>query len=151
MGETGNLALSINQRMAFGKCVTWWSLNDLRKQAEHRINHCINTTAVNVVAVSKKTLGGALGALLKGFNILSLYTGVVLVIGRFLRTFVSGLQSRIIFENMQMIDYPWDLCRDIYHARADKELEIEEYLYKSLVDLYRNPDRLYDKTLLKLA
>lgn len=67
---------------------------------------------------------------------------IVLVIGQFLRGYVSDLQTKLVFTEMPE---PIDLitmCEDIFIAREDKELVLERELYNELIELYRSPESL---------
>jgi hypothetical protein len=37
-------------------------------------------------------------------------------------------------------------CKDIYMAREDKDLELEENLWRELIELYRSPERMILRT-----
>merc|ERR1711959_141521 len=79
--------------------------------------------------------------------------------------FVSNLQSRIMFEDMEDVSQPMRLCKHIQLARqeagtaldqnvasntkASLALQLEEYLYWELIRLYRQPDKLFRYTTLK--
>ena len=51
------------------------------------------------------------------------YTSVVLLIGRLIRGAFGDQQSKIVFEDMEDVTKPYELCRAIYLARAMNELK----------------------------
>uniref|UniRef100_A0A8C6TAW8 Piezo non-specific cation channel R-Ras-binding domain-containing protein n=1 Tax=Neogobius melanostomus TaxID=47308 RepID=A0A8C6TAW8_9GOBI len=68
---------------------------------------------------------------------------VVLVIGKFVREFFSGISHSIMFEELPCVDRILKLCTDIFLVRTgDRELELEEELYAKLIFLYRSPETL---------
>jgi len=71
---------------------------------------------------------------------------VVLSVGRFLRMWVSGLITRIYLEDMPNVDDMLKMCEDIFIARYHKDLKLEEELYRELIELFRSPERLIEKT-----
>ena len=46
------------------------------------------------------------------------YTSVVLLIGRLIRGAFGGGQTRVVYEDMEDVHKPYDLCRSIYLART---------------------------------
>ena len=79
-------------------------------------------------------------------GVIGLYVGVVLSVGRFLRMWVSSLIQRIYLDDMPNVDDLLHMCEDIFIARYYKDLMLEEQLYRELIELFRSPDRLVDKT-----
>ncbi|XP_062236076.1 piezo-type mechanosensitive ion channel component 2-like isoform X2 [Platichthys flesus] len=79
---------------------------------------------------------------LAGYGIMGLYASVVLVIGKFVREFFSGVSHSIMFEELPCVDRILKLCTDIFLVRETGELELEEELYAKLIFLYRSPETL---------
>ncbi|XP_042350944.1 piezo-type mechanosensitive ion channel component 2-like [Plectropomus leopardus] len=79
---------------------------------------------------------------LAGYGIMGLYASVVLVIGKFVREFFSGISHSIMFEELPSVDRILKLCTDIFLVRETGELELEEELYAKLIFLYRSPETL---------
>jgi hypothetical protein len=79
-------------------------------------------------------------------GVIGLYVGVVLSVGRFLRMWVSSLIQRIYLDDMPNVDDLLRMSEDIFIARYYKDLLLEEELYRELIELFRSPDRLVDKT-----
>ena len=73
---------------------------------------------------------------------MGLYASVVLVIGKFVREFFSGISHSIMFEELQCVDRILKLCTDIFLVRETGELELEEELYAKLIFLYRSPETM---------
>lgn len=76
------------------------------------------------------------------FSIMGLYASVVLVIGKFVREFFSGISHSIMFEELPNVDRILKLCTDIFLVRETGELELEEDLYAKLIFLYRSPETM---------
>ncbi|XP_035475570.1 piezo-type mechanosensitive ion channel component 2 isoform X5 [Scophthalmus maximus] len=79
---------------------------------------------------------------LAGYGIMGLYASVVLVIGKFVREFFSGISHSIMFEELPCVDRILKLCTDVFLVRETGELELEEELYAKLIFLYRSPETL---------
>ncbi|KAL0389546.1 UNVERIFIED_CONTAM: Piezo-type mechanosensitive ion channel [Sesamum calycinum] len=67
-------------------------------------------------------------------------------LGRFIRLQCSDLRMRIPYENLPLCDRLIAICEDIYAARAEGELGVEEVLYWTLVKIYRSPHMLLEYT-----
>ncbi|MBA0741545.1 hypothetical protein Gogos_014690 [Gossypium gossypioides] len=106
----------------------WWSFHDL--DSSH-IRGCGE---------------GILGDTLSKFSIWGLYITFVLAVGRFIRLQCSDLRMRIPFENLPSCDRLIAICENIYAARAEGELGVEEVLYWTLVKIYRSPHMLLEYT-----
>ncbi|XP_029385544.1 piezo-type mechanosensitive ion channel component 2-like isoform X2 [Echeneis naucrates] len=105
------------------------SLNDRRE------------AGLQVFVFSDKVSPPSLG-FLAGYGIMGLYASVVLVIGKFVREFFSGISHSIMFEELPCVDRILKLCTDIFLVRETGELELEEELYAKLIFLYRSPETL---------
>ncbi|XP_026450011.1 piezo-type mechanosensitive ion channel homolog isoform X2 [Papaver somniferum] len=119
----------------------WWSFNDLNASTG-----CGDLTGPMAIIVSEETPQGILGETLSKFSIWGLYISFVLAVGRFIRLQCSDLRMRIPFENLPSCDRLIAICEDIYAARAEGELEVEEVLYWTLVKIYRSPHMLLEYT-----
>ncbi|MCL7046756.1 hypothetical protein MKW94_016922 [Papaver nudicaule] len=119
----------------------WWSFNDLNASIG-----CGGLTGPMAIIVSEETPQGILGETLSKFSIWGLYISFVLAVGRFIRLQCSDLRMRIPFENLPSCDRLIAICEDIYAARAEGELEVEEVLYWTLVKIYRSPHMLLEYT-----
>ncbi|EFJ40273.1 hypothetical protein VOLCADRAFT_69738, partial [Volvox carteri f. nagariensis] len=76
--------------------------------------------------------------------ITGLYVTFVFAIGRFLRLSVSSLRLRIPTEDLPSTRRLVALCQDIYVARAEGELVLEEQLFRALINVYRSPELLFE-------
>eukprot|EP01086_Lenisia_limosa_P005252 TRINITY_DN2169_c0_g1_i2.p1 TRINITY_DN2169_c0_g1~~TRINITY_DN2169_c0_g1_i2.p1 ORF type:complete len:235 (-),score=36.13 TRINITY_DN2169_c0_g1_i2:13-717(-) len=85
-------------------------------------------------------------ASLRATGIVGLYLGIVLAVGRFLRMYVSGISSRIMFENLPWPDRLIRMIQALHLARAEKNLALEETLFRVVIGIYRNPIKLIDVT-----
>ncbi|XP_029305438.1 piezo-type mechanosensitive ion channel component 1 isoform X2 [Cottoperca gobio] len=79
---------------------------------------------------------------LAGYGIMGLYLSVVLVIGKFVRSFFSEISHSIMFEELPCVDRILKLCTDIFLVRETGELELEKELYSKLIFLYRSPETM---------
>lgn len=73
---------------------------------------------------------------------MGLYASVVLVIGKFVREFFSGISHTIMFEELPNVDRILKLCTDIFLVRETGELDLEEDMYAKLIFLYRSPETM---------
>ncbi|XP_057439423.1 piezo-type mechanosensitive ion channel homolog isoform X2 [Lotus japonicus] len=121
----------------------WWSFYDLDISDAHG---CGKFPGPMAIIVSEETPQGIIGDTLSKFSIWGLYITFVLAVGRFIRLQCSDLRMRIPFENLPSCDRLMALCEDIYAARAEGELEVEEVLYWTLVKIYRTPHMLLEYT-----
>ncbi|KAM1344030.1 hypothetical protein ACFX2F_008161 [Malus domestica] len=122
----------------------WWSFRDTNSSD---INGCGGLTGPMAIIVSEETPPqGILGDTLSKFSIWGLYLTFVLAVGRFIRLQCSDLRMRIPYENLPSCDRLIAICEDIYAARAEGELGVEEVLYWTLVKIYRSPHMLLEYT-----
>lgn len=99
-----------------------------------------------VVAVLERVQTGFLGQTLSSFGITGLYITFVFGIGRFLRLAATNSRMRIMYEDLPTTKRLIALCQDIYIARAQGELALEEELYWALINIYRSPAVLFELT-----
>ncbi|XVF06161.1 hypothetical protein REPUB_Repub06bG0023700 [Reevesia pubescens] len=121
----------------------WWSFQDI---GASNGTGCGEFSGPMAIIVSEETPQGILGETLSKFSIWGLYITFVLAVGRFIRLQCSDLRMRIQFENLPSCDRLLAICEDIYAARAEGELEVEEVLYWTLVSIYRSPHMLLEYT-----
>lgn len=75
---------------------------------------------------------------------------IVLVVANAIRGMTSGLARDIMFENLPDCDDLLQLCKDIILARLDGDLLLEEELSNELIQIYRSPETIIEKTRVKL-
>ncbi|XP_076898654.1 piezo-type mechanosensitive ion channel homolog isoform X1 [Bidens hawaiensis] len=121
----------------------WWSFYDISLLNS---TVCGDLMGPMAIVVSEETPQGFLGETLSKFSIWGLYITFVLAVGRFIRLQCSDLRMRIPFENLPSCDRLIAICEDIYAARAEGELGVEEVLYWTLVKIYRSPHMLLEYT-----
>ncbi|KAI3800979.1 hypothetical protein L1987_29079 [Smallanthus sonchifolius] len=121
----------------------WWSFIDVSLLNS---SVCGDLMGPMAIVVSEETPQGFLGETLSKFSIWGLYITFVLAVGRFIRLQCSDLRMRIPFENLPSCDRLIAICEDIYAARAEGELGVEEVLYWTLVKIYRSPHMLLEYT-----
>lgn len=73
---------------------------------------------------------------------MGLYASIVMVIGKFVREFFSGISHTIMFEELPNVDRILKLCTDIFLVRETGELDLEEDMYAKLIFLYRSPETM---------
>ncbi|XP_038602670.1 piezo-type mechanosensitive ion channel component 2 [Tachyglossus aculeatus] len=115
----------------------WWILN----QKGDTVMKPKTQEGLELVVFSDKVSPPSLG-FLAGYGIMGLYASVVLVIGKFVREFFSGISHSIMFEELPNVDRILKLCTDIFLVRETGELELEEDLYAKLIFLYRSPETM---------
>lgn len=104
-----------------------------------------------VVAVLERVQTGFLGQTLSSFGITGLYITFVFGIGRGLRLVATNSRMRIMYEDLPTTKRLIALCQDIYIARAQGELALEEELYWALINIYRSPAVMFELTKKKEA
>ncbi|XP_050013921.1 piezo-type mechanosensitive ion channel component 2 isoform X4 [Alexandromys fortis] len=114
----------------------WWVLNLTGNRIYNQ-----GSQALELVVFNDKVSPPSLG-FLAGYGIMGLYASVVLVIGKFVREFFSGISHSIMFEELPNVDRILKLCTDIFLVRETGELELEEDLYAKLIFLYRSPETM---------
>jgi hypothetical protein len=75
---------------------------------------------------------------ISGIGIIAFYTTFVLTVGQFLRMYVSGLVTRIHFEDVDNVDLLLSFVKDVYIARENGALDLEETMYLQLMRIYRD-------------
>eukprot|EP01018_Ginkgo_biloba_P028454 Gb_34724 [translate_table: standard] len=121
----------------------WWSFYHNNAS---ELETCCRLTGPTAIVVSEETPQGFIGDTLSKFSIWSLYITFVLAVGRFFRLQCSDLRMRIPYENFPSCDRLIAICEDLYAARAEGELELEEHLFVTLVNIYRSPHALLEYT-----
>uniref|UniRef100_A0A8C7L0D5 Piezo type mechanosensitive ion channel component 2 n=1 Tax=Oncorhynchus kisutch TaxID=8019 RepID=A0A8C7L0D5_ONCKI len=114
-----------------GEIQEWWIVDQPSKRE----------AGLQLYVFSDKVSPPSLG-FLAGYGIMGLYASVVLVIGKFVREFFSGISHSIMFEELPAVDRILKLCTDIFLVRETGELELEEDLYAKLIFLYRSPETM---------
>ncbi|KAM9322035.1 piezo-type mechanosensitive ion channel component 2 [Pholidichthys leucotaenia] len=120
----------------------WWIVNQtelgpIQKRSQNQIYEAGLDFYVFSDQVSPPSLG-----FLAGYGIMGLYASVVLVIGKFVREFFSGISHTIMFEELPNVDRILKLCTDIFLVRETGELDLEEDMYAKLIFLYRSPETM---------
>uniref|UniRef100_A0A8C3CSN9 Piezo type mechanosensitive ion channel component 2 n=1 Tax=Cairina moschata TaxID=8855 RepID=A0A8C3CSN9_CAIMO len=126
---------SVPKNTLLSRVREWWVLNQLGKRYK------TSEESLELFIFSDKVSPPSLG-FLAGYGIMGLYASVVLVIGKFVREFFSGISHSIMFEELPNVDRILKLCTDIFLVRETGELELEEDLYAKLIFLYRSPETM---------
>ncbi|KAM9308007.1 piezo-type mechanosensitive ion channel component 2 [Gastrophryne carolinensis] len=130
-----NITVSLKRNGTGHNVREWWVLNQPYKHFSNLNN------SLELLVFSDKVSPPSLG-FLAGYGIMGLYASVVLVIGKFVREFFSGISHSIMFEELPNVDRILKLCTDIFLVRETGELELEEDLYAKLIFLYRSPETM---------
>ncbi|KAM7258251.1 hypothetical protein ACFE04_013992 [Oxalis oulophora] len=108
----------------------WWAFQNVNSS---HIKDCEGFTGPTAIIVSEETPPqGILGDTLSKFSIWGLYITFVLAVGRFIRLQCSDLRMRIPYENLPSCDRIIAICEDLYTARAEGELGVEETILQEL-------------------
>ena len=79
-------------------------------------------------------------------RIIGLYISVVLVIGSFIRNYISQLPSRLLVDEIVNPDPLLQLCSDIFLVRENRHFRLEEILVGKLFFIFRSPERIIKLT-----
>eukprot|EP00164_Ancoracysta_twista_P018908 GFYU01033002.1.p1 GENE.GFYU01033002.1~~GFYU01033002.1.p1 ORF type:complete len:317 (-),score=53.85 GFYU01033002.1:67-927(-) len=142
-----SITLNLNcYRELDGTCVEnraqWWTVNTL-EESRFQLNDESRQLRelFFITVIDRVVLGGTFSTM----GIIGLYVTVVFALGRFLRMVTNNLRLYIMYEDLPSVDELMQLCYDIYSARTDGDLLMEEDLYCELIDLLRSPDLLKAK------
>jgi len=80
------------------------------------------------------------------FSLTTLYTVLIYAIATSVRGIFQGIAQRIVFEEMEVVDKPISICVHVSRAREVKNYKLEHDLYLYLIDLFRQPQKLYHAT-----
>uniref|UniRef100_H3DBK5 Piezo type mechanosensitive ion channel component 2 n=1 Tax=Tetraodon nigroviridis TaxID=99883 RepID=H3DBK5_TETNG len=139
-GKMFNMSMNLEQdKNVSGQIQEWWIVN----QSERGLLNFPKqfNDGLEVYIFSDKVSPPSLG-FLAGYGIMGLYASVVLVIGKFVREFFSGISHTIMFEELPNVDRILKLCTDIFLVRETGELDLEEEMYAKLIFLYRSPETM---------
>ncbi|XP_058263845.1 piezo-type mechanosensitive ion channel component 2 isoform X1 [Hemibagrus wyckioides] len=144
-GEYKDILLDLERTNNSGEVQEWWIVD---QPSAEKINirfgakaEMMGEAGLQLYVFNDKVSPPSLG-FLAGYGIMGLYASVVLVIGKFVREFFSGISHSIMFEELPCVDRILKLCTDIFLVRETGELELEEDLYAKLIFLYRSPETM---------
>ncbi|CAL8279118.1 unnamed protein product [Lota lota] len=135
--EDINLSLKRDPKSS-GELREWWIVNQVEPGV---IRKNLDKAGLELYIFSDQVSPPSLG-FLAGYGIMGLYASVVLVIGKFVREFFSGISHTIMFEELPNVDRILKLCTDIFLVRETGELDLEEDMYAKLIFLYRSPETM---------
>lgn len=123
----------------------FWSLSCPVGQLVHKdINVDPTSIGPSFYVISSKATFGTF--LLGAGTIIGLYLTVVISVGRFLRLFVVGIKRDIMYDDLRTCTELFKRCLDVWHARMFHQLDLEEVLYETIIDIYRTPDSMFTLT-----
>lgn len=73
------------------------------------------------------------------YRIIGLYISVVLVIGRFIRSYIASLPTELLINEILYPEQLLELCKDIFLVRESGDLRLEEILVGKLFYIFRSP------------
>ncbi|CAN9502681.1 unnamed protein product [Ophioblennius macclurei] len=137
-----NVTLERNQKSNSSEQIQeWWIVTQTVQGFINFSQKAQNDTGLELYVFSDQVSPPSLG-FLAGYGIMGLYASVVLVIGKFVREFFSGISHTIMFEELPNVDRILKLCTDIFLVRETGELDLEEDMYSKLIFLYRSPETM---------
>ncbi|XP_058468470.1 piezo-type mechanosensitive ion channel component 2 isoform X3 [Solea solea] len=138
-----NINLTLKRAQNTGDQIQeWWIVNQTELgPIEKRSPKYKYEAGLELYVFSDQVSPPSLG-FLAGYGIMGLYASVVLVIGKFVREFFSGISHTIMFEELPNVDRILKLCTDIFLVRETGELDLEEDMYAKLIFLYRSPETM---------
>lgn len=71
---------------------------------------------------------------------------MVLVVGKFIRGYISELPARLVVDEIMNPDPLLKLFSDIFLVRENKDFKLEEILVGKLFFIFRSPERLVKLT-----
>uniref|UniRef100_A0A8C7YTI9 Piezo type mechanosensitive ion channel component 2 n=1 Tax=Oryzias sinensis TaxID=183150 RepID=A0A8C7YTI9_9TELE len=143
--QLGNKMIDIHLTMQraqndSGQAQEWWIVNQTEQSIIPKVGRK-HEAGLEIYVFSDQVSPPSLG-FLAGYGIMGLYASVVLVIGKFVREFFSGISHKIMFEELPNVDRILKLCTDIFLVRETGELDLEEDMYSKLIFLYRSPETM---------
>ncbi len=78
----------------------------------------------------------------ESYDVLTFYVTFILIIGKFVRSIISGEAERVIYSEMPRPHKLLIMCEGIKISRYKKDLVREDRLYYVLIDLLRSPEML---------
>ena len=81
-----------------------------------------------------------------GYNILTFYVAIVLVVGQYIRLILMGQAERVIYTEMVNPNKLLTLCEGIRISRIKKDFLQEDRLYYLLIDIMRSPEMMKNIT-----
>ncbi|KAM9440006.1 piezo-type mechanosensitive ion channel component 2 [Clarias gariepinus] len=137
-----NITLTLGRESSTdGMVQEWWIVNQTKPGKIKGKTKDQVKAGLDLYILSDQVSPPSLG-FLAGYGIMGLYMSVVLVIGKFVREFFSGISHTIMFEELPNVDRILKLCTDIFLVRETGELDLEEDLYSKLIFLYRSPETM---------
>ncbi|KAF7662015.1 hypothetical protein LDENG_00248340 [Lucifuga dentata] len=138
-----NITVSLKRsRTNSSQVQEWWVVNQTEPgPIVKRSSKYMYEAGLELYVFSDQVSPPSLG-FLAGYGIMGLYASVVLVIGKFVREFFSGISHTIMFEELPNVDRILKLCTDIFLVRETGELDLEEDMYAKLIFLYRSPETM---------
>ena len=84
--------------------------------------------------------------MIQGYSVLTFYTGVILIMGMYLRPVFIFWSNRAFIYEMTYPDPMLRLCESVHLMRHQENLKEEEVNYRTLVEILRSPELLKSLT-----
>ena len=88
------------------------------------------------------TLSEKVSQTTSNYDVLGFYLTFILVIGKFLKSFIEGDDLKVVMTEMPEPEAIMNLCEGIKISRYRQDFVKEEHLYYVLIDLMRSPEIL---------
>ncbi|TRY91672.1 hypothetical protein DNTS_003333 [Danionella cerebrum] len=131
------LSLQLRQGNGTSSETLWWTVQECFSQTQCQ--------SIQIHVFNDKVSPSSVG-FLAGYGIVGLYMSVVLVVGKFVREFFTGISRSIMYEELPSVDRVLKLCNDIFIVREAGEMQMEEQLFEKLIFLYRSPETMIRMT-----
>ncbi|KAK5645923.1 hypothetical protein RI129_004387 [Pyrocoelia pectoralis] len=130
----------------------WWRLAEVANDTNYykilqHIPH-YEAGAILIYSFNDKLFPQTLNLITTG-GIIGIYTTMVFVLGRLLRTVFFDVCFKLMLNEFLYVDRMLQLCYDIYLVRDAREYVLEEDLFAKLLFLFRSPETLIKWTRLK--
>ncbi|KAL4512199.1 hypothetical protein ABPG72_005201 [Tetrahymena utriculariae] len=120
-----NLKCKLNQDQTFDENIRYWVLS-------------LDQSGAN--GLTFYVLCDKYSSVLQGLSIITIYTSVILVIGKLIKSVFSGDIQLLMFTDQPHSDKLIKICDAIAYSRTERDLIKENLLYWELIDLMRSPE-----------
>ncbi|KAL4474993.1 hypothetical protein ABPG74_001689 [Tetrahymena malaccensis] len=120
-----NLKCKQNQDQTFDENIRYWVLS-LDQNGQNGLTFYV--------------LCDKYSSVLQGLSIITIYTSVILVIGKLIKSVFSGDIQLLMFTDQPHSDKLIKICDAIAYSRTERDLIKENLLYWELIDLMRSPE-----------
>ncbi|EGR33222.1 hypothetical protein IMG5_058980 [Ichthyophthirius multifiliis] len=123
-----------NESQKFDNNIQYWILTESKQEYKNK-NHDEFNDGIKFYILSDKYSSALLG-----FSIITIYTSVILVIGKVIKSVFSGNIDMLMYSEQPFPDKLIKVCEAIGYSRTKRDLIKENLLYYELIDLLRSPE-----------